>query len=197
MDWNWIKCGQFKMETSTMRVSDPCYNKGFWSSGILEGCITGKWNAYAKNLAHADQKYIGSLAVQHESCHYDIEKLLKVGLQCPKDFEHADFVVNVCSDQAGFFDDKYYGDAASVDLEKLASEFSSAKWGGTNGPSWFHACCNIVLYKYAGTLPYGAVSLAGVKEGEYPCCFHRNADGLVDIAILSFLPADYASPPKI
>jgi len=186
MSWKWKNLGQFTMETTTMRVSDPCYNKDVWCCGVLEDCITGTWNAYIKEGEYYEfGKRIGLLVVQHVNCQRDLKNLRAIMRFCPVDFTNTNLVVGVDSGQAGFFDDKYYNDTESVDLENLETDFSDSSWGE---PCWYHACCDLTLSKQrAGVIPYGAVSSSGMGDGTYQCFVHYNDDGLVDMAILSFL----------
>jgi len=183
-NWKWKKLGDFTMETSTMRVSDPCYTKDVWCSGTLENCAAGTWTANIKiGEYHTFGRRVALLVVRHKDCQRDLKFLRAVGLQCPKGFYLMDDLVGVDSGRAGFFDDKYYGTSAGTTEPRndFANKIEEAEY-------WFDACCDATLSdKRAGVLPYGAVSQSGMGDGEYLCYFHENEAGLVDMAILRYL----------
>ena len=45
MNWDINEIGTFTLNSGTMRISDPCYNKTVWCSGTIPNCVIGEWQA--------------------------------------------------------------------------------------------------------------------------------------------------------
>lgn len=93
------KLGSFEVQSSVLRISDPCYDKDTWCAGTVKKVLPGTWNAKVKKRDAGDgwgNRCIKLIAV-HED--YNISHLK---------FKKLDIDVGVDSGQAGIFDDKFY-----------------------------------------------------------------------------------------
>jgi len=168
--------GYFKIESGNVRVSDPCYERDAWCSGVLTDVKKGTWNAY---VLVSDEGEWGSrvkqLLVTHE-LYRDNEN-----------WKIANFEVGVDSGQAGIFDNKYYKDDSVVarftDLDR------KNKTKICEDEPWFSWCCDKTLgIPGGGVVPFGAVSSSGFGDGGYVCFFNKNKDGEIDAIKIVYIP---------
>ena len=107
-----ISIGAFNISSGKIRVTDPCYTKDTWCSGVLENCRTGIWKAYVEEQDEDNWgKRIAELIIEFES-----EKLSKI-----LDWEKVDIIVGVDSGQAPgeYFDSKsFYHKVCKLTSEK-------------------------------------------------------------------------------
>lgn len=159
-DW---PIGEFTLGSSKLRVTDPCYDRETWCSGILTA-RPGKWSARIKV---SDEKMWGlrnaELLVAHEN-YNPSENAVWV---------EQEFSVGVDSGQAGFFDDALYPDGETGEFD--------------DKDTFYGKVCDITLdHKNgrAGVLAFGAVSSSGYGDGRYTCEAVYNGDEVVAARII-------------
>lgn len=184
------KIGSFEMSQPVMRVSDPCYDRDVWCTGLINNCLTGKWNAA---IALSDEgewgKRVAMLIVRHETApafaaangvftkeNGDGET---VTIYWPGDtWERLDAVIGVDSGQCGLFDEAKYNDSSLFDTPPEHDY----------GSRWYGHCCDLTLSKrQAGVIPCGAVSSSGYGDGSYNALYHENKDGNVDMVCILYI----------
>lgn len=203
----------FEVSGSRIRVTDPCYTKDVWCSGILENCLSGTWNAECEVLSDEETdgwgKRVASLTITNE--HYK-------GV-FPTELTNID--VGVDSGQAGFFDEEKY-----PNVETLDEEFYEKVCDGTAGPfvmkefprsestikAWEKMIeqfghdpkyDNIIAelkqlmvepenrpvqeYLSIANLGFGVATSTGYGDGSYDCYVGRNKHGLIVSAKIVFI----------
>lgn len=136
-----IYLGEFEVTSGRLRVTDPCYNKDTWCSGVLN-VPNGTW---VSHLMMSDEGGWGTrvaiiLIVKKDSQGYE------------KDWSLTNIDVGVDSGQAGFFDDAKYPEDPHED------------------DAFYDSVCNLTLGPNSGgVLPFGAVSSSGYGDGGYNC----------------------------
>lgn len=164
-----------------MRVSDPSYSPDVWCSGVLDS-MPGVWDSYIKIL---DNEMTGGwgdrvsiLAVRHEKCNIplNMETINEASIMFENSnfsdgWHVADFEVGVDGGQAGFYDDECF-----------------VKRKATEDTEWYYRISDATLSESkAGTFYDCTVSRSGYGDGGYPCIFHCNENGLVDLAFILFI----------
>lgn len=100
-DYMTIDIGAFQLTSPTIRITDPCYDKGVWCTHVLNGAKQGAWKT---KLLEVDDKDWGRrnavLIAYHEEYPF------------PEDFrtmkKPAFFEFGVDSGRAGVFDETMY-----------------------------------------------------------------------------------------
>ena len=114
-----LALGQIELGEKVI-VSDPCYTRGTWCHGSVEGLLPGKYNCI---VTYSDEgswgERVSQLTVHHESV--KVTQLRKG--------EVAEFTVGVDSGQAGIFCDSIYPEGEDI------GEYSDKN-------SFYGACCD-------------------------------------------------------
>lgn len=161
----------FEITSGRIRVTDPCYTKDTWCSGVLENCLTGTWEA--SKVIHGDDltggwgDRIAELHICHES---------HLGSEC---YEKTDVDVGVDSGQAGFFDDEMY------------PEGDTGEYGDVN-TFYGRVCEGTFKEKHLGiaNVGFGVATSSGFGDGGYDCFIHRDIDGNIVAAKIVFISED-------
>jgi hypothetical protein len=210
-----IKIGEFVSNSGSLRISDPCYERDTWCSGVVNNCLTGKWEAFIdKQVKKGWGDRVTRLTVR------------AVGAEGNGYSEHLKIDVGVDSGQAGIFDDKlylsnmktphlltggkeYHRKQYEFRLEELQSldrtstendlidrridqviahltEYDEASPGSS--VDFYDVCCDKTLSNLgAGTVEYGAVSSSGFGDGSYSAYAAYTDDGKVCEIYIDFI----------
>jgi len=152
--------GSFKIQSGHLRISDPCYDKDTWCTGIIKNVKKGEWEAHMK-MIDLDCNVAELIAY-----HKDISKSTIRGQK----WIDQGIEVGVDSGQCGIFDDFLYP------TEKTG-EYDDEK-------SFYGQCCKITLSDSAGVLDFGVVSQSGYGDGSYECYTLEDKDGVVGVKIV-------------
>lgn len=143
-----------------MRVSDPSYSPDVWCSGVLDS-MPGVWDSYIKIL---DNEMTGGwgdrvsiLAVRHEECNIPLN-------------------METINEASIMFENSNFSDGWHV------ADFEVCVDGGQAG--FYDDECFV---KRKATDYDCTVSRSGYGDGGYPCIFHCNENGLVDLAFILFI----------
>lgn len=177
----YIRIGKFNLTATTMRISDPCYDKTSQYAGTIENCISGIWNAAYVTSDDKKDLCVSMLIAKHESVRsFHVADGIHIEddqIYYHNNWHNSGIRIGVDSGQAGIFDDAYYGQS---DIFKTPNPniFNFAD-------EWYNQCCYITMTKLAGTLPCGAISNSGYGDGRYPVFIHKNTFEKIDsIAIV-------------
>lgn len=159
--------GQFEITSGKMRVTDPCYSKGTWCSGVFNAA-NGKWNAY---IGVSDEgswgDRVSELVVMNEDAGYLFN------------WQLTNIDVGVDSGQAGFFDEAKYPDG------ERTGEYEDLN-------TFYGQVCEMTLSrKQAGVLPFGVASSSGYGDGSYRCYVAYNNNNEVVAARIQFIDDNY------
>lgn len=174
--------GSFELESDTLRVSDPCYERDTWCCGTLPNCLHGTWEAAILRTDFGEWgNRNAALIIRHEKTGPKITAVNRALCNGTGQWHEAQFEVGVDSGQAGFFDEKYFRDP-SVFPAGEASRFECED-------RWYGFCCDATLHRknHADVIPCGVVSESGFGDGGYVCYYHLNKDEKVDFAFILFL----------
>lgn len=181
--------GDFKIESGRVYISDPCYEKGTWCQGLIDGVKNGTWNAFIDNR---DEGRPGLIRVVHNS------------VQNQNDLEWASIAadIGVDSGQAGIFDAQHYRSDASIPADFQSLRKGGLKrYGDEEGELFYAACCDRTLgptgegmrvagYYGGGTIPFGAVASSGYGDGSYVAEVAKNEDGEIIAIQIEFISED-------
>lgn len=166
--------GTFSQVSSTMLVTDPCYEKGTWCTGEFEA-LTGTWHA---RVVRRDDTHSGMrnaiLIIAHDSVALDSLNLANL-----LEWEELDNSIGVDSGQAGFFDKNQYPQDPDTQPENSSTQ------------TWYERVCDITLEDEAGNAgiapdEFGVVSQTFWGDGGYPCFVMRNEAGQVMASVMVF-----------
>lgn len=183
-----IELGSFELTQPAMRVSDPCYNRDIWCSGVVSNCKTGAWGAAVIKKDDGEGGDLNAvIAVRHASSGVefgeiaDVASLLVSRNRMTPMWEDSGIDVGVDSGQAGFYDDATYQDETLLppDVSREESEFG--------GPWYTYVCHNTLTRLGACVIPGGAVSSSGIGDGGYSCLVHRDESGAADAMFILFI----------
>lgn len=176
--------GDFKIESGSAYLTDPCYKVGTWCMAKLENVKNGKWRAYVQiHNEGAWGNRVSCLMLTHESVpelsRGDQNAIISSRVKI-------DAEVGVDSGQAGMFDAEHYRKNSSIPEDFNAnaprifkSEAKEVDVDDPDHPSRFYAaCCDRTLgpsgkggissdFFGGGTIPFGAVSSSGYGDGGY------------------------------
>jgi len=182
MNRNFETIGTFELTMPTIRVSDPCYEKGLCGSEILENCLTGTWEAGVDY----QEKRVGALAIRHKTSGPQFSVFNNANYNSR--VKSAPFFAAVDSGQCGFFDDVHYRDAMVCAGVKYPFEGDKSK---DFGHPWYTLCSQITLdTEMAGVIPYGVVSSSGFGDGNYEVFVTRDRNGYINGAAILFICED-------
>lgn len=156
------KLGTFEVTSGKLVVSDPCYSRGTWCMGILEGVRKGTWTA---RIFISDEKEWGKRVAELEVLHSGVKDPPALGL-----WENTGIDVGVDSGQAGFWDD---------------SKFGNGEGAHDDPESFYGKACNKTLHGgQAGVMDGGVVSSSGYGDGGYDCYVLKDGDDIVGAKII-------------
>lgn len=197
----------FEMKSGKMRVTDPCYDKKTWCSGVIENVLSGVW--FAENIILDNEQTNGwgnrngELIVWHSD--YSPDSIIEL----------TSIDVGVDSGQAGFFDDAEYptgdtGEYGNTDTFygkvcegtagqpkqqkrkiygeadiKLLSEKIDADT--LNSLSNLEITESVYDYLSIANVGFGVACHSGYGDGGYNCFVKRNSDGKVVAAKIVFI----------
>lgn len=207
----------FEITSGRIRVTDPCYTKDTWCSGVLENCLTGNWKAsklvYGNELTGGWGNRIAELQIWHEDY---------LGGEC---YENSGIDVGVDSGQAGFFDDALYPDGETGEYGDL-NTFYGKVCDGTAGEAKIYeeplyndetiskieeiyksdgkfsdenisklienmktAMVKRERHEYLGiaNVGFGVASSSGYGDGGYDCFIRRDHEGRIVAAKIVFI----------
>lgn len=181
--------GDFQIVSGRVYISDPCYEKGTWCQGLIDGVKNGTWNAF---IDIRDEGRPGLIRVVHNS------------VENQNDLEWASLPadIGVDSGQAGIFDAEHYRSDASIPSDfKALRRGGLHRYGDEEGELFYAACCDRTLgptgegmrtnsYHGGGTIPYGAVSSSGYGDGGYTAEVAKNDDGEIIAIQIEFIPEE-------
>lgn len=183
MNWDIKEIGTFTLNSGTMRISDPCYDKTVWCSGTIPNCVIGEWQAgaaYYNDAMFGRRVALLVAKAANSSVGFDLANDIYALTPAP-------FEVGVDSGQAGMYDDVSYGlDSTVEDLPEPDEIF-----GDEPGCLWYSVCCSVTDGDdYAGVIPTGVVSCSGFGDGSYTAFYHKDGNGKTNlIAILYIDPS--------
>ena len=157
---------QFLVESGTLIVSDPCYEKDGELQAVIDNVFNGPWEM---ETICSDEGTFGNRV--------SVLIATAVGSVCrEKDWKHVDADIPVDSGQAGIFDLKYFKDDNVVRHIELLNKDEVI----CEEEPWYSLCCDRTLgEEKAGVVPFGAVSSSGYGDGCYSCFICKNKDGKV------------------
>jgi len=185
--------GSFEVTSGKVVVTDPCYERGTWCAGVLDGVRNGRWLGYAFIAPSDFGICVHELTIHHADLGDE-----EVELQL------ADFEVGVDSGKAGIFDEAMY--PSGKKLETWDSKSSKrietdCPFDYRNEAGFYKRACNAsrggerstskwIPPTMVGVMPEGVVSSSGIGDGSYECQYHRNADGEIDYITIIFIDED-------
>lgn len=201
---------QFEIQSTQMRVTDPCYDKDTWCAGVLENVLPGTWVA-EKEVSDEGSwgMRIARLRVYHENYTYTE----------PRELTPID--VGVDSGQAGFFDESQYPEGSTGDYGDMNTMYGQV-CAGTAGdtytrleydyppermaeleerlakiPEASREAFREMLttprereyndYLSIANVGYGVATSSGYGDGGYNCYVGRNKDGQIVAAEIVFI----------
>lgn len=195
--------GPFVLSAPTMRVSDPCYEKGTDSAGTVTA-LPGIWHAETVVGDTDWYRRVKALRIRHESVPAEVFVDLSV-------FAKA-FGAGVDSGQCGFFDDAFYPEGDPTEDSRSADDDIVIGFIGAEQPSpvpscdtaaqgqapvvkekgFYEDCCQLTADEMrpgGGVLSagFGVLSRSGFGDGGYPVKVLKNADGIVIAAVIEYL----------
>ena len=155
----------FEILTDRIRVTDPCYTKDTWCSGVLENCLSGKWlvEKVVSNEGMGDR--VAEICIWHKNYIGDVDAN-----------EETDIDVGVDSGQAGFFDDSLYPEGETGEYGELDTFYGKICEGTLND--------NYVGISNVG---FGVATSSGYGDGGYDCFIGRNEEGQIVAAKIVFI----------
>lgn len=164
------KIGKFNTESDVLRITDPCYDKNVWCSGILNNCNIGEWTSFLK---YSDEKNWG-IRVSEIMTFFgevSIETASDMISQC--EWKDSGIDVGVDSGQCGIFDESKY--------PKTKEEIG--EWGEEG--SFYGKCCDITFNDdKGGVIDFGVVSCSGFGDGSYTCLYNMKDDKINAVRII-------------
>jgi hypothetical protein len=176
--------GNFAIESGTVRISDPCYDKKTWCAGTVSGVLKGDWKA-AVNLNSEGR--VSSLVVTHAKVK-PTDKWIALKMTCGVD-----------SGQMSIFDDKFYR-KASESVGKITKQWESMakdkhQEEKDGGAPFYAAACSLTCgneedpnhENHGGVMPHGAVSSSGYGDGSYTAYTREDAKGNIVAIKVKFI----------
>jgi hypothetical protein len=204
----------FTITSTKLRVTDPCYEKDVWCSGVLENVLPGQWVADKVVASDSQTGGWGDRISELQISHIDYHGVVDVN-------EPAAFTVGVDSGQAGFFDELMYPEGPVGEYGDLET-FYGKVCQGTQGNSYMWEerlydestverlidatdqanqqivddLKNITVtksgYDYLGiaNVGFGVATHSGFGDGGYSCYVGRNDQGQIVAARIVFIGDD-------
>jgi hypothetical protein len=164
--------GTFELKSTKLRVTDPCYDKDTWCSGVLENALPGIWKAFI--TTEPDSWSGGKWDIVSELTVIHSEFIHNPRLSS---WKLTNIDVGVDSGQAGFFDDEFY-----------PKKENNGEYGNLN--TFYGKVCNLTCgteESNGGTLEFGAVSSSGCGDGSYQCFIIEDKNNNVVAAKIVFI----------
>lgn len=136
----------FEITSGAARITDPCYSKDTWCSGVITNVQTGTWLCEVLMQDDRVSRLFASVKDDNSSVVY----------------KTAEFEVGVDSGQAGIFDESLFPDKAEDD--EAHDAFYDKVCAITLAPDGF------------GVVPFGCVSSTGWGDGSYVCTFGTSTE---------------------
>ncbi len=198
----------FEIKSGKIRVTDPCYDKNTWCSGVIENALSGEWFADSVILDNSQTNGWGSrvseLVIWHKD--YDANNILEL----------TDIDVGVDSGQAGFFDEAEYPEGDTGEYGNTETFYGKVCEGTAGEPKQVKrklfgdddikllsesglssASLEVMrsrevtdtIYDYLGiaNVGFGVATHSGYGDGGYRCYIKRNQDGNVVAAKIVFI----------
>jgi hypothetical protein len=147
------KIGTFKTNSDTIRITDPCYSKNVWCSGVLKNCEIGEWSAF---IIYVNDEW-GERVAQIIAIFGDISIEKSQKIIDEDNWKISNIDVGVDSGQCGIFEDLKYP-------EELG------EYGDTS--SFYGKCCELSASELqGGVLEFGLISSSGFGDGSYESFF--------------------------
>jgi len=170
-----IQLGEFECPDGKMVISDPCYDIGIWCQAFMNNFMKG---AYKATATTGDIDGWGNrclrLSIAYAALSEDDISKFK--------FNPESFDIGVDSGQCGFFALEHYKDDSII--KEFSDDWYDYIWEYVVGKD------NNGKYRNFGVMPFGTVSFSGLGDGSYTLYTHKNLDGLVDAAYVSYIDED-------
>jgi len=167
----------FQVESGSLYVTDPCYDKGTWCQALLDNVRNGTWRMHMEHTNEGDWgRRVSELICAHE----------KAGILR---WEKHPADIGVDSGQAGVFDAAHYKNDA--DYEGFKFEWPESPLTGEG--AFYDACCDVTLCETkdgGGVVPFGAVSRSGFGDGGYDLYIAKDEDGQIVATKIVFIDLD-------
>lgn len=160
--------GSFEVQGESMRVTDPCYDKQTWCTGMLN-VVPGTWHAATLLGDTTWHRRVKQLRVRLNGIAEDIFSDLAK-------FKEADFSAGVDSGQCGFFDETIY----PTDIAQFEYK----------GDTFYSRCCAATGNEQlpgGAVIAGGVVSRSGFGDGGYAVKVATNEHGKVIAAFLEYV----------
>ena len=147
------KIGKFKTSSDVLRITDPCYDKKVWCTGLLNNCKIGEWSGFLNYSDEGDWgiRVAECIAISGDFSVEEAQILLDSYI-----WENSNISVGVDSGQCGIFEDSKY------------PKSKTGEYGDKH--SFYGKCCDLTLsVKQGGVLDFGIVSSSGYGDGSYDC----------------------------
>lgn len=169
-----IELGVFEVVSGILIISDPCYERGIWCQGKLEGVPRGKWFASVEVEEGEGGRVMALMAAR---AGYRSVGWIRMG------WRKEPFEVGVDSGQAGLFDVAHYrDDAAVVGVDRISADIICPE------EPWYSIACDRTLSEIgAGIIPFGCVSSSGYGDGSYECHTFRDREDAIAVIRVTFI----------
>lgn len=179
--------GTFAVESGNLIVSDPCYQPPKATAkntinGLLSNAKLGTWKAEVSKI---DAGEWGRRCAELRVHHQDHPSA------AADQWLTATFIIGVDAGQAGVFDQRVYGNDATIPKDFFAMEQPLVP-----ETMWYSMCCQHTLSELsAGVVPGGAVSSSGYGDGAYECFYRvNNAAEVVGVTIVFLTKKEMEEP---
>lgn len=156
----------FEITSDRIRVTDPCYEKEVWCTGVLENCVSGEW--FAERIVSNEGIWGNRVA---EICIWNKDYIGKVDA-----YELTDFEVGVDSGQAGFFDEDQYPNGETGEYGEL--------------DTFYGQVCDQTEGTDIANVGFGVATSSGFGDGGYECFIGKNDEGSIVAAKIVFIGED-------
>lgn len=173
--------GTFPVVSGQLRVSDPCYEKSIWCSGVITNALKGTWEAFVRLNKEG---VVSSLEVANPAA------------KAATGWREQAFTAGVDSGQMCVFDEQFYRqDFDDNQITPSWRKMKKDKWEqekDSGGPFYATACSltcgeNNGTEKQGGVWGHGAVSSSGYGDGSYRAFAKKDAQGKVVAVKVKFI----------
>lgn len=193
----------FNITSGKIRVTDPCYDRDTWCTGVLENCANGQWIASTEMCEDTGWgRRVSELVICHST-------LSPVG-----DWIESDIVAGVDSGQCGFFDDALYpedtdegsfydrvcegtrGQAHTREVQSYSDDLLVLLIDLEAHPATAESLRNrtrketYYLYDGIANIDFGVATCSGYGDGSYPVYYAVDASGQIVAAKLVYISDD-------
>jgi hypothetical protein len=173
---------EFTITSSRIRVTDPCYTKDIWCSGVIENCLNGKW--VASTFVRNEGNW-GYRNAELRIWHSDYNEQCAISADIDSNID-----VGVDSGQAGFFDDSQYpDDKKSIgDYGDLNSFYGKICDGTSKDVHIGHIKAPFISIANIG---FGVCCSSGFGDGGYQCFIKKVNDVVIAAKIIFISDEEY------